>query len=567
MQNKRKILSGCLVASLLLHVSALVFFQRYSLWFSPTQKSEVRDSWLELVEKKERDQILKETFAPAGKEEAPIQVAYKPEAEKSHSLTLSVQMSQCDFPQVTQFPTSIPIPTQELLASNRSIPIFSVAQQELFNLLDHLPKDMILPSSVQSRTADFFPLPLPLHTAIALTALPSSLEQKDPPLPTIASIEAPLEAPLTEPPRFAKAPQMIALPNLPKLPSLEDLETASYSDSFEADLVFLPKGEEGGYIFALTLIPRPDLQLPRIRQHFTFLIDRSNSIQQGRLVATKTAVYKALEELSSEDTFNIIAFDSKIEKMSPSSLPCVESSYAVAESFLEKIQLGSFFSTGDLYKALFLTVPGLVKNDEIYTAVLLTDTENLAKKQAQKALLYDWTYYNDGKVALYAIGLNNDSHLSTLEAAAAFNKGKLLHSPSQRGLKRKLLKLMKTIHTPIAKNLACKAISRIPHAKIQLFTAGMTHLYLDQPTVILGETENLDDFILFVQGRLKNRWMNIKKTISFVHAKKGNKSLKAEWALQKAYGLYERYGADGNPQHIADAARLLEPYDFQVAFR
>src|SRR5690606_37947021 len=99
-----------------------------------------------------------------------------------------------------------------------------------------------------------------------------------------------------------------------------------------------------GYVFALTLIPKPDLNLPKIRQHYTFLIDRSNSIQRERLLATKNAVHKALEELEPDDTFNIIVFDTKIEKLSPVPLPYSAESLAHAEAFLEKINLGSFFS-------------------------------------------------------------------------------------------------------------------------------------------------------------------------------------------------------------------------------
>ena len=94
----------------------------------------------------------------------------------------------------------------------------------------------------------------------------------------------------------------------------------------------------------------------------------------------------------------------------------------------------------------------------------------------------------------------------------------------------------------------------------------MPHLYLDQPYVILGESDSLDDFILFVQGRLKDRWLNIKKTISFLNARKGNRSLKQEWAQQMAYQLYEQFTVDENPQHIADAKALLEPFDMPVAF-
>jgi hypothetical protein len=538
---------------------AIGFLQRYSLWFSSPQKIETMA--LSQLEKKERDQILSAAFesldAPKG------EITPQPQMEAISSLVLKTT-TQTPEQDIFSFPLfQYTFPNTELL-NFPVLPTFSLSSEPI-NLLEHLPKDLIIPTPSKQALVHF-PPPTLTDTPVALSAKPPEVKQEAP-TPLITYSE-PLEISNTDMPLAAKAPNPIPLPNLPQFPTLDELETSSYSDSFDADLVFLPR-EEGGYIFALTLIPRPDLELPKIRQHFTFIIDRSNSIQQDRLAQTKSAIHKALHELSPEDTFNIIAFDSKIEKMSPYSLPCTLSSYVRAEEFLNKLQLGSFFSSSDMHKPLFLTVPGRVESDEIHTAILLSDGETFSKKQTARSILFDWTQFNSGKVGLFALGLNSDAHTATLDAATVFNKGKLLNAPTSRGLKRKLLKLIKTIQTPVAKNLTCKAISRSPHAKIQLLPkqTQMPHLYLDQPYVILGEADNLDDFILFVQGRLKDRWLNIKKTISFVNAKKGSKSLKKEWALQRAYDLYEHYARDDNPQHIADAAALLEPYDFQVAFR
>ncbi len=50
----------------------------------------------------------------------------------------------------------------------------------------------------------------------------------------------------------------------------------------------------------------------------------------------------------------------------------------------------------------------------------------------------------------------------------------------------------------------------------------------------MGSTDTLDDFIVFIQGRLRNQWLNVKKTLSFVNAKKGTHSLKT------AFNQYEK---------------------------
>lgn len=530
------------------------------------------------MEKKEKDQILKEAFGALSSRETHTpekKTAPQPKTEEIEPFALSPLKSALADLSLPAFPSSASpcekIPPCAPVAANRPSLSQPAHPADPFDLLKHLPKELILPP-LPSAAA---PQSLASPSLIASLSIPPISRFSPVQLPALKqappSFEISYSAPLgelssfNEPAEPPKAPAVIPFPNLPKLPSLAELETASYSESFDAELVFLPRieGEEQeGYIFAITLIPRLDLELPKLKHHYTFLLDRSNSIQKDRLSATKNAVAKALGELGPDDTFNIIAFDSKIEKLAPSSLVSTPSSLAAAEDFLEKIQLGSFFSSADLYKALLLTVPGSVQNDELHTAILFTDGENLAKKNAPLSLLSGWTRYNSGKVTLFAIGMENDPHLAKLEAAVAFNKGKLSYSPSKRGLKRKLLKLMKNIQHPIAKNLHCKAISRAPKGQIELFPkpAQMPHLYLGQPYVILGTSDTLDDFILFAQGRLKDRWINIKKTVSFFNAKKGGHSLRQEWALQKAYSLYERYLQEGNPGLLAEANQLLEPF-------
>lgn len=557
--KRRSILFFCFGISLFLHALALVFFQRYSLWFSSSEGGHSEENWLSLIDKKERDQILKSTFDPVTEEES-CSGKFQPMREEEGAFSVKTQMRQIEIEWKDCALFQFSFPKQELSLIAPVWLTFSVPSRS-FNLLEHLPKDLILPAP----TRLFKPIfPLPTETSLALKTKHSFVDESP---KNLIPYTDELNFSLVEPPQKGKALIPVPVANLSKLPTLDELDTSSYSESFDAELTFLPKEGEKGYLFALTLVPRPDLDLPRLRQHLTFLIDRSNSIQQGRLVATKSAVHKALESLNPDDAFNIIAFDSKMDKMSPHYQPCVAKSYALAEDFLEKIQLGSFFSSIDLYKPLFLTVPSQLKEDEIHTVILFTDAEALSKRGIQKALLSDWTSYNAGRVSLFAVGMN-DLNLPKLDVITALNRGKTIHAPSHRGMKRKLLKLLKMIQTPIAKDISCHAISKAPSGTVIIFpnTSQMPHLYLDQPYVILGETDTLDDFVLFVQGRLKNRWLNIKKTISFLNAKKGNKSLRQELALQRAYKLYEQFCIDDNPKHIADAQALLQPFDISLAF-
>ncbi|HEY4255410.1 MAG TPA: VWA domain-containing protein [Chlamydiales bacterium] len=553
---EKRLLPLSVFSSFLVHLCCALFLQTYSLWFS-SERPKTLASPTQLSQTP-RHEILHLSVRPI-QSAAPTPI--RPTIETSSSTLAQTPSS---------LPQNVPSQTPELHFPSPEIPFSTVTPKRTHsfpfpavNPTLLLPKNLTLSALSQpTPTPKFLPhseatsLPAMTSSSLPSFALPSSpfTETQLPPL----SIEA----------TTAKATPSSYTPQLPIIPTLAELDTVNLSEAFEAELLFFSREDGLGHLFALTLIPRKDLDLPKLHQHVTFLIDRSNSIQSERLTASKNAVRKALEELGEDTSFNVFVFDNKVEKLFPSLKSSTKEAILEADNFLGRIQLGSFFSTADVFKPLLHTIPGKVAENEVYTTVLLTDGESLGKKQVQKQLLHDWTYRNQGKSALYTLAMGTDAHLGSLDAISALNKGKLLYASTKRGLKRKLLKLMKTIQAPIAKGISVKAIIPGGEAKIDVYSSpeSSSTLYLNQPYVILGTTTSLDDFVLFFQGRMKDRWLHIKKTVSFINAKRGGNSLKAEWALQQAYRHYEQYAVDNDPQHIADARLLLEPYNIQTAF-
>lgn len=559
--SKRKILSVCIAASLLSHVISLIFLQKHAFWTASLPVSPAAP--LTIMERVESNKILKESFQDSCGQENEKPCSLKPRLETS-AIDLLPLFLPIEPPPASVMPFSPTVLRYEFTAEILK-PSFSLPPLEPLNIFEHLPKDLILPSASITGTVERVPVLLP-KTPLGLIS-PPALKRAAPvhvdstiPFNPSLSRESDPVFPVPSPRIFSQ---------LPEFPSLEDLGTSSYSDSFDTEIVFSPMENGEGYIFALTLIPQSGLTLPKLSQRYSFLIDCSNSIQKERLNTVKTAVLKALEELDLEDSFNIIAFDSKIEKFSPAPVPATASSIKRAREFLDQVQLGSFFSTTNISKPLLLTIPGDSQDDGLHTAILLSDGESLNKKMAQRELALDWTRYNNGRVSLFSIGVGGDPHLATLDAASAFNRGKILYPPTKKGIRRKLLKLMKTIGHPVAKDMIATAIPRSSQTKITLYPKPQQTpaLYHNEPYVILGSIDKLDNFILFIQGKLKNQWLNVRKNITFINAKKGDASLNAEWALQQAYSLYEQYLYDLNPALLVKARDLLAPYDLQVAFQ
>lgn len=362
------------------------------------------------------------------------------------------------------------------------------------------------------------------------------------------------------------APTPLSLPSLP-LPdcfSLQELKTTSYSQGFEIELFLLPEEEDGKIPFAITLIPKETFVAEPIPQHITFLVDCSNSIQKHRLDGMKHAVYRAIEHLPEQTYFNILGFDQKITRFSNRYNLKTRRLAKTARTFLNGLSLGSFFSNTDLLKPLLLCLSS-TEQDTAHAIVLLTDAEALQKKGAKERLLYDWTLQNQERASLHVIGLSENDALSALETVSTLSGGTTQYAYHKRSLRRKLLKLCSSLARPLAKDLSIHAsLKEGTSQEISIEKPFVNYLYAKEPLVLFGKAKTLEDFTLFIQGKNQNRWMQIKKKISFATAKPGTESLKLHSLSHQAYRHYQNYLREGDPAQKQAAKDLVQQHDLPL---
>jgi hypothetical protein len=359
-----------------------------------------------------------------------------------------------------------------------------------------------------------------------------------------------------------------SFPSMFELPSLDEMLTLSYKNFFDIDVTFTKDTVNDGYLFALTFVPKNNLKLKRLKQNVFFLLDRSNSIQEDRLTFTRNAISSSITSLNSDDTFNIIAFDKKLDALSTTNLVPNSSNASKARKFLRDQKIGSFFSSTNLSVPLYKILDTNVKDDEINIAILLSDGSGLNKVKNSK-IINSWTKQNKGNLVLYSINLENDKNKSALELFSILNKGKLITSSSNRELRKKLNRLVKSISYPIAKNLKPSYVCLDKSVNVELYPSSLQlpHLYLDEPYVIMGSINKLEDFTVFLQGKCGDRYLNIKKHITFDKAKVVGDDLQKQVALYKANQCFEKYLHDSDQNHLKDADSILQPYDLKSFFR
>ncbi len=364
---------------------------------------------------------------------------------------------------------------------------------------------------------------------------------------------------------------------VPVSSSLSDLDqydfpvlakAAEWNDDFDVGITFLPNPEGKGYIFSLSLNPNYDLSSHSLKQNLYFILDRSSSIQKHRFAVFKRAVLKALSSMQQGDTFNILVMDKKIIRFSPENRTATLKNIRAAEEFLDKQEAGGLFTSSDIYTSIDKILPSIPENDEIHTAILLTDGKTGMSAERKQSALKKWVEKNNGKISLYACAIGRDNDLLSLDMLCSLSGGKLLYSDTHASFPRKLAKLVLDLKDPVAKDLIITAVPQNPNSHIEFYTAGshLSSLFSHQPYVVVGQIDDPCSFDLVIQGRHRDQWIAIKKNISFVEGHKGDYTLENQWNAQHANICYSKFLKEGKAAHLKTAKEILKKSRSEVAF-
>ncbi len=363
-------------------------------------------------------------------------------------------------------------------------------------------------------------------------------------------------------------PQVL-LPGQQQSPSNSQAHVASSND-FDVYIEYAARRDAPGYLFRLTLQPRPEVIFKSIRHNIAFLIDRSHSISKERYYATKAAVASALDMLREGDSFNILVFDDTVSKLAPEYLRVSASTVAQARQFLAAQPHGGLFASTDLYASLGNIIPDIVGEHELNTVILLSDGDTYLSKDKQRQNIGQWSRINGGKVALYSLAVGPKDNLALLDLISSINKGKLNYCAHPSQVCDAISGLLRSLRNPIGKNLTASVVTRHDDTVVNLLHTSHRRpdLYRDAPYSIYGTANNLDDFFLFVQGHYYNSFLDIKQHIAFKGATPARiEELERQYAISQAHELYTAYLAEGNNSYLNQARHLLKPYKIPVAFQ
>lgn len=343
------------------------------------------------------------------------------------------------------------------------------------------------------------------------------------------------------------------------------------SENFSVDIKFYRRFAGRGYLFEARFRPKPEVGFQKLAQSYLFLIDRSNSISPARFAAFKKSVAEALKLLTSDDRFNIAFFDRRLTRFALESTPCTPDNLAAAQSFLDGEKSGGFFASTDLYTSLDRILPLKKADEEITSAIILTDGDTHLSRERQRRTIAEWSRKNGGNLSLFAVACGRGNNLALMELLSFFNKGRLSYCSSEAELPELVKNLLLSLHYPIGRDMqATIASSLAPSAPEILPSSGQfPNLQRAGTFSIVGVCEEPGDFYLYLQGRHRDAWLDIKQRVDSIAASEiGEPSAELErrYLVLKAFEHYSTYLQTAQNSELRAAKQLLQALGYFSAF-
>jgi hypothetical protein len=311
------------------------------------------------------------------------------------------------------------------------------------------------------------------------------------------------------------------------VPSLKELNTYVLSTEFRNEVEVIASPDGNYYYFSVKFIPYYPEDLRKIPQNVFFVLDQSRTISEERFEAFKKGILRSIPYLHKDAQFNIIVLNKHCDMMNQSCLYNDKESIELAKNFLDKISYGFIVSNQEYTKAIdYIESKFDLDSNHLNTIILLSDGAYYKDFHQDHEKISNICKKNKNLFQLYTVTASQDNYLGALDMIAFHNHGNLLYSKTNVALPRQLAILVKNLKNPIASQLFLSAI-RNESNTVEFFSRPdqMPAFFADQPFVIYGKTDRLQNIDLMLQGKVEAEWINISQTINLRQAKPGDREL------------------------------------------
>ncbi|KAK1800039.1 hypothetical protein P4O66_006546, partial [Electrophorus voltai] len=163
--------------------------------------------------------------------------------------------------------------------------------------------------------------------------------------------------------------------------------------------------------------------IQRIPKNVVFIIDKSGSMRGQKIIQTRLAMLKILGDLTGDDYFGLITFDSQVQDWKPELLQATERNLDEAKTFVNMIKARGGTDIDSAVLAGVEVINSHPRQGSASILILLTDGDPTAGETNPESIQASVKSAIQGKFPLYCLGFGFDVSFNFLEKMALENNG------------------------------------------------------------------------------------------------------------------------------------------------
>jgi Ca-activated chloride channel family protein len=319
------------------------------------------------------------------------------------------------------------------------------------------------------------------------------------------------------------------------------LEWAPAKDNVPGVALFNEEKDGENFIYLMVMPPAENIGTEyNIPREVIFVVDVSGSMDGPSIKQAKEALFYAVSRLGPEDRFNIITFNSIVDKFFHYPMSGTKEHIGKALLYIADLEAGG---GTEIEPALYEALDGGTNLDRIRQVIFMTDG-----CVGNEQRLFQTVRERLGDSRLFTVGIGSAPNSYFMKNIAERGRGTFTYIGNANEVKDRMEKLYTKLETPLLTDIRLVLSNR---ADVAMFPDPLPDLYTAEPVTLVARTEQLPErFVL--SGYFGGRYWQTKVNARAAGESEGISIL---WARQKIKALMD--SLDGGADKDAVRANVI----------
>jgi len=311
---------------------------------------------------------------------------------------------------------------------------------------------------------------------------------------------------------------------------------------------FRPSDREDGYFL---LLASPEVKASEskvLSKTVVFALDRSGSMAGQKVEQARNALKFVLNNLREGDTFNIIAYDDRVETFKPELQRYNEESRAQAMRFIDSINDGGSTNIDGALKRAFELVGETGRPSYV---IFLTDGLPTAGEQNPANIAASARSANRGKARLFTFGVGFDVNARLLDQLTTENSGTTEYVRPNENIEASVSKFYGKMSAPVLTHVSID----LPHADVnRVYPREVPDLFAGGQIICVGRYRARAETRIILKGRIADREQTFEFPVRLagVSGDETYSFVEKLWATRRVGEIINQLDLQGRNQELID---------------